>query len=80
MSNVTYAGYGRKAGFIPMKEKMDEFEQLSEQLFDVNAKLRYHAFYDPEGIYDQLVAQKQHILQGLEVISKPKRKAKVSNL
>lgn len=66
----SYSVYGRKEGFKPLKGYEAVFEKLSEELFDVNSRLRYLAFYDPEELYEQTLHEKEAIMAQLRAISK----------
>lgn len=76
MRAVTYSSYGRREGFAPLPDKKVEFENISEKLFDVNARIRYLAFCEQDGSFEAALVEKEAVLAELAAVSKPRRKTK----
>lgn len=68
--SVNYSGYVRKHGYLPAKGMAVEFEILAEKLFDVNARVRFLAFYDPDDAFQKAIEERDRVREALKAVSR----------
>ena len=66
-----YNRYAKRYGYAAKRGHAAEFAKLSEELYFIDARIKYLALFDPEGEYDAAQAERTTILDKLKMVSRP---------
>lgn len=65
-----YNRYAKMYGYAPIRGKGAEFARLSEELYFIDARIKYLALFDPENEYDAAQAERADILSKIAAVSR----------